>query len=78
MKQNCRECYRCPHGKHKFHCAACKSAREGPPSAKRIEREPETSPETKFEPNIKQEEPERKQETFTMQGAYRKHFGFDV
>ena len=42
-------------------------------SAKRVKREPESSPEVKLEPEIKQE-PEVKQEPFTIQG----YIGFDT
>jgi len=51
---------------------ACKKARADAPSAKRVKREPESSPEIKQEPEIKLE-PETKQEPFTIRG----YFGFD-
>jgi hypothetical protein len=68
-------CTQCPHGKLKRNCAACKTARAAPPSAKRVKREPESSPEIKLEPEIKQEpeikeEPEIKQEPFTIRGYF--------
>jgi hypothetical protein len=70
----CADCNPCPHGKGKYSCAACNSARAS--SKKRIKREPESSPEVKRErsssPEIKQE-PEVKQEPFTIQD----YFGFD-
>ena len=70
----CADCNPCPHGKGKYSCAACNSARAS--SKKRIKREPESSPEVKRErsssPEIKQE-PESKQEPFTIQD----YFGFD-
>jgi hypothetical protein len=50
----------------KRNCAACKSARAAAPSAKRVKREPESSPEIK-------QEPETKQEPFTIRG----YFGLD-
>ena len=65
-------CNGCPHGKRKTRCAACKKARADAPSAKRVKREPESSPEIKQEPEIKLE-PEIKQEPFTIRG----YFGFD-
>jgi|TARA_B110000967_G_scaffold207536_2_gene257160 hypothetical protein len=46
-------------------CAACKAARAAPPSSKRVKREPKRLPEIK-------EEPEVKQELFTIRG----YFGF--
>tara|TARA_B110000459_G_C16559183_1_gene470709 strand:- start:480 stop:896 length:417 start_codon:yes stop_codon:yes gene_type:complete len=68
LKYNCAVCSACPHGKVKHHCAECKTARAAPPSAKRVKREQESSPEIMQEPDIK-EEPE----PFTIQG----YFGFD-
>jgi len=65
-------CTGCPHSKRKTRCAACKKARADAPSAKRVKREPESSPEIKQEPEIKLE-PETKQEPFTIRG----YFGFD-
>ena len=70
-KDKCAQCSPCPHGKLKDSCAACKAARAAPPSAKRVKREPESSPEIKQEPEIKYE-PEIKQEPFTIRG----YFGF--
>ena len=69
----CVKCNPCPHGKVKYGCAACKAARMGPPSSKRVKREPESSPEIKLQPEIKLE-PQVKQEPFTIQG----YFGFDT
>ena len=68
-------CTQCPHGTLKRMCGACKTARAAPPSAKRVKREPESSPEIKLEPEIKQEpeikeEPEIKQEPFTIRGYF--------
>ena len=71
LKQHCTVCTGCPHGKRKYKCAECKTARAAPPSAKRIKREPASSPEIKQEPEVKLE-PEIKQEPFTIQG----YFGF--
>ena len=72
VKRFCVYCNPCPHGKLRHGCAACKAARAAPPSAKRVKREPESSPEIKQEPEIKYE-PEIKQEPFTIRG----YFGFD-
>jgi hypothetical protein len=56
LKFNCAACNPCPHDKLKHRCAACKSARsDSPSSKKRVKREPESSPEIKLEPEIKQE-----------------------
>jgi len=67
-------CSPCPHGKLKYTCAACKAARAAAPSSKRVNREKESSPEIKQEPEIKQTpSPEIKQEPFTIRG----YFGFD-
>jgi hypothetical protein len=63
----CADCNPCPHGKGKYSCAACNSARAS--SKKRIKREPESSPEIKPEPEVKQE-PEIKQEPFTIRGYF--------
>ena len=65
-------CTPCPHGKRKQNCAECKTARAAAPSAKRVKREPESSPKIKPEPATKLE-PEIKQEPFTNRG----YFGFD-
>jgi|TARA_B110000967_G_scaffold36979_1_gene36284 hypothetical protein len=50
LKSNCAECTGCRHGKRKSRCVACKTARAAPPRAKRVKREPESSPEIKQEP----------------------------
>ena len=70
-------CTGCPLGKRKHRCAECKAARADPPSAKRVKREPESSPEVMQEQEIKQEpgikqEPEIKQgpEPFTIRGYF--------
>jgi hypothetical protein len=67
LKHGCAVCNPCPHGKVKRWCASCKTERAGQPSSKRIKREPESSPEVKLEPQVKQE-------PFTIQG----YFGFDT
>ena len=64
LKNGCTMCTPCPHGKRKTRCAEFKAARAALPSSKRVKLEPESSPEIKQEP-------------FTIQGEYRKHFGFD-
>jgi hypothetical protein len=50
LKSSCSVCNSCPHGKRKDDCKECKTARAAPPSAKRIKREPASSPEIKQEP----------------------------
>ena len=57
MKHNYLTCISCPHGKRKYRCAACKTARGDPLSSKRVNREKESSPEIKQEP-------------FTIQGYF--------
>ena len=64
LKKNCAKCTPCPHGRLKRGCAASKTARADQPSSKRIE--PESSPKIKQEPEIKQEQ-------FTIRG----YFGFN-
>ena len=60
----------CEHGKRKYRCAACKSARAEHPAPPKIKPEPEVKPEPdiKPEPEIKQEP-----EPFTIRG----YFGLD-
>ena len=53
VKIDCANCTPCPHGKQKRFCTACKSARA----------DPESLPEIKLEPEIKQE-------PFTIRGYF--------
>jgi hypothetical protein len=66
MKTNCRVCSGCEHGKRKYSCTACKSARAAKPVAPEIKPDPEIKleqPEVKLEPEIKQE-------PFTIRGYF--------
>ena len=68
MKYNCAACNRCPHGKYKYKCPACKATHAGQPAPLRTrKRDPEIKPkpEIKLEPEIK-EEPE----PFTIRGYF--------
>ena len=65
VQGSCAKCSPCPHGNLKGFCAVCNSAREDPPSLKRVKREPESSPEIKQELEIKQES-----EPFTNHGYF--------
>jgi hypothetical protein len=73
VKTNCTVCSGCEHGKVKYSCKACKSARAEQPVAPEIKPDPEIKlehPEVKLEqPDIKQE-PEIKQEPFTIRGYF--------
>jgi|TARA_B110000967_G_scaffold209790_1_gene267689 hypothetical protein len=66
VKRFCADYNPCPHGKVKGSCAACKTACAAAPRAKRVKREPESSPEIKQDSEIKQE-------PFTIRG----YFSFD-
>ena len=66
LQRHCADCNRCPHGKSKYRCPACKAARVSQPARKR-KRDPEIKPkpEIKPEPEIKQEP-----EPFTIRGCF--------
>jgi hypothetical protein len=64
-------CSGCEHGKRKYSCKACKSARAEQPAPPEIKPDPEVKleqPEIKPDPEIKEEQ----EEPFTIRG----YFGF--
>jgi len=58
-------CSGCEHGKWKYRCKACKSARAEQPVAPEVKPDPEIKP----EPEVKLD-PEIKQEPFTIRGYF--------
>jgi len=75
QRHHCKECNPCPHGRVKQGCVVCTPCPHGKlkkncAACKSARTEQSSSPEIKQKPEIKQE-------TFTSQGANRKHFGLD-